>query len=664
MEKLQPDQGQLETVITNARIYWCRLADKALAQHRRGLLPQQVNPFLILGRVPAIPDKPGRSRTLAFDESFTNSALFLEAHSTFQVEKNEGCTASGIVKNVPALLQLGVKSPTLVKWNGTSFCQWVGIQGENRTKNYISILALAWSYILSVRLLEMQGQGNSEITYTESTAIGYQHETGARFAADITVDIGDVDENASRWWAAILAPGQGWKAMVSCSDDVMYLSPWSVRVEDERCFSIHWRATPSCSQDSFLSTPLSSTKACELLIEFCSLHHLGSQCFTALATTLTFPTHNHYGTAATLPFPTDVGRRGERAPGKLIAIDMAKLSKELPYYMTLSCNHSVIMSSLCGVFWEPKIPCNLVSPWLHPVMREVRMMEEVMNFKGRYHEILAIMCAIRRPKLSALWFGAVISGLVPKILDFVKSGAPPLDLNAFTWTGCPQSFMDLAGSGPYCRSDEKIQRADAWRLLYLPTVLDDDLHYENYPFTPWEPVGTTSVENSVARIRIHRCCDRHHVDYQHWTWQLEDGSTLVDQGLEIVPAQPMSQEGSPRIEIAETARLPAVEFSLDQKASRTASWEIFQWVTANGEGVPADEPIYEDEWLHDETVSEALSSPQDDPTDSIGRWPRSSTSSCVASNGDEAVSPKTTPGWASPPRTYNIDSWLNGLSPG
>ncbi|KAL9628901.1 MAG: hypothetical protein Q9164_007107, partial [Protoblastenia rupestris] len=420
----------------------------------------------------------------------------------------------------------------------------------------------------------MQGQGGTEIAYTESTAIGYQHETEDRLAAAVTVDTGDVDENATRWWAAILAHGQGWKAMVSRSDDIVYLSPWSVRVEDERRFGIDWRATPSSSQDSFLSTPLSSTEAFELLIEFCSLHHLGSQCFAALTTTLTFPTHKHYGTAATLPFPTNVGRRGERAPGKLIAIDLAHLSGELPYYMTLSCTHSVIMSSLCGVFC-PNIPCNLVSPWLHLVMNEVPMMEEIIDFKGRYHEILAIMCAIRRPNLSALWVGAVISGLVPRILDFVKSGAPPLDLNFFTWTGCPQSFMDIAGSGPYCRTDEKIQRADAWRLLYLPTVVDDDLYYENYPFTPWELVGTTSIKNSVARIRIHRCCDRHHLDYQNWTWQLEDGSTSVDQGLAMLPAKPMSQERSPRTEITESARLPAVKFSLDQEASRTASWEIF-----------------------------------------------------------------------------------------
>jgi len=66
--------------------------------------------------------------------------------------------------------------------------------------------------------------------------------------------------------------------------------------------------------------------------------------------------------------------------------------------------------------------------------------------------------------------------------------------------------MDLASSSPHSRTDasgEKLRRADAWRLLFLPSVVNDDLHYENYPFAPLEPVGTSSVQNSVARIRIH-----------------------------------------------------------------------------------------------------------------------------------------------------------------
>ena len=265
-------------------------------------------------------------------------------------------------------------------------------------------------------------------------------------------------------------------------------------------------------------------------------------------------------------------------------------------------------------------------------------------------ELTTIMCAIRRPKLSVLWLGAVISGLAPRILDFVKGGAPPLDPSAFAWTGCPQSFMDLAGSGPYFQtkaSGEEIQRADAWRLLFLPTVVEDDLHYENYPFAPWEPVGKTSADNCMARIRIHRFCSRHHLTYQHWAWHLGNDLTLVDQGLKTVPAQTSSKEVTLGIETPASAILPTVELSLDQEASRRASWEIFQWVTANGEGIPADELIYKDEWLRDETVSEVPSSPQDDARDSHIERLSSSTVSCGILNGDELIPPKTTLGTTS-----------------
>ncbi|KAB8270492.1 hypothetical protein BDV30DRAFT_215033 [Aspergillus minisclerotigenes] len=51
--------------------------------------------------------------------------------------------------------------------------------------------------------------------------------------------------------------------------------------------------------------------------------------------------------------------------------------------------------------------------------------------------------------------------------------------------------MDLPGSGPYFSpgacGENVIQRADAWRLLYLPTREEDGLHYENFPFSPWHP---------------------------------------------------------------------------------------------------------------------------------------------------------------------------------
>ena len=92
---------------------------------------------------------------------------------------------------------------------------------------------------------------------------------------------------------------------------MMYLSPWSVCVGVEQRFGVEWSATASCSQDSINSTPPSSEKAIELLTSFCLSRDLGSQCFAAFATTLTFPTHNHYGTIVALPFPTSVRGQGE-----------------------------------------------------------------------------------------------------------------------------------------------------------------------------------------------------------------------------------------------------------------------------------------------------------------------------------------------------------------
>ena len=88
--------------------------------------------------------------------------------------------------------------------------------------------------------------------------------------------------------------------------------------------------------------------------------------------------------------------------------------------MALSCNPSVVMSSLSGSFWEPGIPCNFVSPWLHPVVEELPTRPELAEVPGRYVELVTLMCGIRRPSLSAFWVEAALSGLVPKVIDLAK----------------------------------------------------------------------------------------------------------------------------------------------------------------------------------------------------------------------------------------------------
>ena len=72
--------------------------------------------------------------------------------------------------------------------------------------------------------------------------------------------------------------------------------------------------------------------------------------------------------------------------------------KELPHYLTLSSNPEVVISSLCGMFWEDGNPSNLVSPWLHPVLNELPQLQGInQSLDISYFEILATLCFLRRP---------------------------------------------------------------------------------------------------------------------------------------------------------------------------------------------------------------------------------------------------------------------------
>jgi hypothetical protein len=182
------------------------------------------------------------------------------------------------------------------------------------------------------------------------------------------------------------------------------------------------------------------------LIEFCLLHNLHDEIDAAFAAALTFPTHNHYGTPIEIPWSI-AGRANLTAKPRSRAEYIA-FAQNLAYYMSLSCNYSV-MSSLCGSFWEPTVGCNLVSPWLHPVLEEIPKLPQFAWDSRRYPKLIAIMCAARRPTLSPLWAGASLSGLVGQIIDLVRTGTPPLDPNCYFWTGSAQNFLDLPGAtGP------------------------------------------------------------------------------------------------------------------------------------------------------------------------------------------------------------------------
>jgi hypothetical protein len=121
---------------------------------------------------------------------------------------NSSCGLRG-EKTVSGLLQIGPQEPIPCRFSGDGFSQWSGSLGEEQNApNYLGVLALGWSYILSARLGEILGDG-ATMTYTTSRAVVYSLEADDEDAPNTIVDIGEVPEDVYRWWAAILAPSEG-----------------------------------------------------------------------------------------------------------------------------------------------------------------------------------------------------------------------------------------------------------------------------------------------------------------------------------------------------------------------------------------------------------------------------------------------------------------------
>jgi hypothetical protein len=399
----------------------------------------------------------------------------MQASSTWRLVGNSDCATIEKERAADSELKIGTTVAIPYSFHGEVFNSWIRTAEEKATgPNYVGILTVGWCYVLSARLVEMQGEG-ANMQYT-SSKIDYDCENVCDLPETDIIDIGDADENVTRWWYGILAQREGWEAIVKRTPHREFLAPWTVSRTCETRFAINHKLSPTSSY-----TPLSAEKAFYVLAEFALLHNLGSQFPIALMTAPTLPTHEHYGSTVQLPLPRSFGGK-QPTPMEAIPSIWCSLNEELPYYMTLSCSPEVVMSTLCGSFWEPEVPCNLVAPWLHPLLNEVIQQDEKSPTVSQDYETLALIEAIRRPNIGALWIGAAVGGLAPKVVKKVQTVYPPLNAVSFPWTGCLQTFMDLPGSGPYTYgSPEQISRPDVWRLLHLPQTEDDELFSDKGP---------------------------------------------------------------------------------------------------------------------------------------------------------------------------------------
>ena len=382
----------------------------------------------------------------------------------------------------------------------------------------LPLLTLCWSYIISVRFLELQGR---KVRYTRDSlqpkSSKTLHQRRWRQRQEVVLDLGpSASHDLVRWLCAILAPKPGWVS------DGKSFAPWAAFCSGEPRFVICTDKPVTFSPDT---SPPNSGRASELLIELCSLYGFESE-MESRRTGLT-PATAGFLAALALPFyryvklqpqfPVPVIRRqkiGDATSFKAIRQHVT----DLQYYMTLSMHPRTLGSIIWSVFWQPDIECNLVSPWLSSILHAIKPIIESRDLVK-----LAKVFALRRPRVALWWLGISFLGDTT-ILDWITryletleerwgfgSMGPPDQVGA-VWTGSPQSFLDDRSHHSYPHPTDPVPRADLLRHRHNFLLQDSAAR-----LLAWRPFGF--VEKKSIELDLWPWLEQGHVrDYVHWVW--------------------------------------------------------------------------------------------------------------------------------------------------
>lgn len=606
---VRPDAESVEAIFRRSYCLW-----SSYAQDLHVRLPATYCDLRsLLGRVPAFPCdlRQPKGQTSAPKYHYTRSTLRISGQSLWKISAGE-CESPP--KQLHHDLPCGFIAPVTCCLARSSRCTNWHVFEEDRHQasgRHITIIILAWAYILSARWVELQRPA-SRLLYSEHKAerLGEREDTAT---TAIVIHVGTATQQCIRWWAALLAPSQGWRAEIDVEVNV-YQSPWSTCITTPHRLAIKSEIQrPAGGQSE--EVPPSSDKALIYLQEYCELHAISNQHTAALAAVLFFPWKNSDGDSVVLPLP-------EPQPSHSTATQHRPLSNppdpvgciqshyhRLVYYMTLSCNVRGLRALLSGSFFEPDVPCNLVGPWIQPIF-------EIID--GQDLEGLAIIMGRRQPALAALWFGAIMLGLETSVLQSVQIGLFPVEPNAAAWTGTIQSFINVLPPRIYSTLDKEIDRADECRLLYLI----GSESYQRFPVSPWRPFGSTPLIYTELEVQRHATCKGHTLQYLSWGWDTNNGCSCEDYGLDekITPAyhwDAMSVK-------PDLTHLHNLEDRLrDHAISETATRSIFGWLRMDGYP-PTERSIFTHDWFDTGSSSEGSACSDDDNSDpklsSVATW--------------------------------------------
>ncbi|KAG0646148.1 hypothetical protein D0Z07_8438 [Hyphodiscus hymeniophilus] len=266
-----------------------------------------------------------------------------------------------------------------------------------------------------------------------------------------TIDLGDIDDDAAQWWAAVLALVGGWNASIPSDKGVILYSPWYTKLISVQHFTL-----------------LRGTKPPFL------------------------PAQHRAPSFTTGPLPRV--RRKARVNNETVSKIPAwseKLNQSDRLFI-LSCNAVGTKALLNSIFFEPGVECNICGACLQGIF--VFLDSDIVLDQ---HTLLRVLMK-RDPRLGFLWLRAFIIGAHARAIQEARQAWWIIDLNVAAWTGTLLSFIQEPVS-ILPQGIEEISRADECRPMYL----FHDQSYTVPSLFPFARFGSTAIANTNIDIRQH-----------------------------------------------------------------------------------------------------------------------------------------------------------------
>ncbi|OIW26963.1 hypothetical protein CONLIGDRAFT_547286, partial [Coniochaeta ligniaria NRRL 30616] len=500
---LIPSVAAISRVFSDGRETWTQFVDSAQSLAPDAWPVECADPSIMLKDIPALPKSlPNTDSLLGHPVWNIPAPEQAEVHTNCDLNHVYGLRKELSLRLHPKPIDCDLGSVPLSDCISSTRC--------------LSILTLCWSYIISVRFLELQGK---KIRYSRCSS---RHK-GPR-EGDVVLRLeAPVSDGLVRWLRAILSPETGW------SVEGGGYPAWAASCNAH--FDIRTTNVVTMSRNE---RPPDSAQATELLIEFCSLYGLGppgeSESFSpataAFLTALTLPFCRYVKLKPRFPVPSltrcDVDRT--------LLHPIRQYVTDLRYYMTLSMDPLSVGSVIWSIFWQPDIQCNLVSPWLGATLSVIRPIIDSGNMA-----LLGKVFAFRRPRVAMLWLGIFFSGdctILSWIIRYLEtleerygfgSMAAP-DTAVAAWTGVPQSFLDDDKLHANPSLTERVSAADLLRHRYNHCLQDA----ASAPLS-WLPFA--SFDKNVIEMELWPWLERGHVrTYVHWVWWINN-TRQVEKGF-------------------------------------------------------------------------------------------------------------------------------------